>query len=411
MKILRVIPRYAPAWSYGGSVRWSYDLDTALTERGCRVTVYTSDQIDEHRRSPIQHEVLGGVEVHRFRNPSNYLASKAGWLAFCPLGLRRALSENAGRFDLVHVTEARGPHVRWAFEAARAVGVPVVWSPLGGLADGIGIRKPYRRLYDVAHDTPRLVTGARMLIAQSSHEAGVFERLGAQPSRVRVIGLGVDGRWFRDLPARGQFRHALGIEPGHPMVLFIGRLHPTKGLDVLLKASAIVKRTHPTLQVVLVGWDHGALRTVRRLTRSLGLEDAVKLLPPAFEIARVQAYVDADVFAVAATTYEETSLAAMEAVASGTPCVLTRQCEVPGLEAAGGGLVTKCHPTAFAAGLHAVLSDRRWAGGARAARRTILASQTAEHRADTYADLFHQLVGATAPAWREPAASEVRMAR
>jgi len=97
-------------------------------------------------------------------------------------------------------------------------------------------------------------------------------------------------------------------------------------------------------------------------------------------------------------------------IASGTPCVLTRQCEVPGLQAAGGGLVTECDPEAFAVGLRTVISDRRWAAGARAARRTILASQTAERRADTYADLFHQLVGATAPAWREPAARDVRIA-
>ena len=188
------------------------------------------------------------------------------------------------------------------------------------------------------------------------------------------------------------------------MVLFIGRLHPTKGLDVLLKASAIVKRGHPTLQVVLIGWDHGALRTVLRMSRSLGLEEAVKVLPPAFEVSRIQAYVDADVFAVAATTYEETSLAAMEAVACGTPCVLTRQCEVPGLEAVGGGLVTDCNPEAFAAGLRALLADPNRASRGQSARRAILAWQTAERSADAYAELFRELVETRVPGHRERAA-------
>lgn len=393
IRILRVIPRYAPAWRYGGSVRFSYDLDAALIERGFRVTVYTSDQIDEHHRSPNRYERLNGVDIRRFPNPSNYLASQAAWLGLYPLGLRRALRDTVGRFDLVHVAEARGAHARWAFAAARASGVPVAWSPLGGLAPGVGIRKPYRRGYDIVHDTSRLVREARVLIAQSAHEAGVFEALGATRSQISTIGLGVDARWFRTLPGRGQFRHAVGIEPDHPVVLFVGRLHPTKGLDVLLKACAIARRTYPLLQVVLIGWDHGALRTVRRVCRSMRLEDAVRVLPPAFEVARIQAYVDADVFAVAATTYEETSLAAMEAVASGTPCVLTRQCEVPGLEAAGGGVVTDCNPEAFAAGLLAVLSDRDRAARAPSARRAILASQTAEHRADAYADMFCEIVG------------------
>ncbi len=404
VKILRIIPRYAPAWRYGGSVRFSYDLDTALLERGFRITVYTSDQIDEHHRSPNRHERLNGIDIRRFPNPWNYLASQAAWLGLYPLGLRVALRDNVGRFDLVHITEARGAHARWAFAAARASGVPVAWSPLGGLAPGVGIRKPYRRGYDIVHDTSRLVREARVLIAQSAHEAGIFEALGATPSRISTIGLGVDARRFRTLPARGQFRHAVGIEPDHPVVLFIGRLHPTKGLDVLLKACAIAKRTYPTLQVVIIGWDHGALRTVLRWSRSLGLEGAVKILPPAFDVARIQACVDADVFAVAATTYEEASLAAMEAVACGTPCVLTKQCEVPGLEAAGGGLVTDCNPEAFAAGLRAVLADPNRASRALSARRGILAWQTAEHSADAYAQLFRELVGIRVPAHSDRAA-------
>jgi glycosyltransferase involved in cell wall biosynthesis len=92
------------------------------------------------------------------------------------------------------------------------------------------------------------------------------------------------------------------------------------------------------------------------------------------------------------TTYEETSLAALEAVASGTPCVLTRQCEIPGLHP-GGGLVTECDPAAFAAGLSAVLTDSHRADRARFARERILAMETAEHRAQLYAELFRSIVG------------------
>jgi glycosyltransferase involved in cell wall biosynthesis len=390
--ILRVIPRYAPAWHYGGSVRDSSDLDTALVARGFAVTVYTTDQIDEHSRSPLSRESRDGVEIHRFANPWNVLASRAPWLGLYPIGMRRALADTVHRFDLVHVTEARGAHARWAFAAARDRGVPVVWSPLGGLAPGVGLRGPYRRGYDLVHDTRRLVRDAEVLIAQSSHEAGVFASLGAAPAQIETIGLGVDARWFRKLPARGQFRHSIGIDLSAPLVMYIGRLHPTKGLDVLLRACALARRSQPALQIALIGWDHGALGTVRRLTRALQLEAAVRILPPAFELARIQAYVDADVFAVAATTYEETSLAALEAVASGTPCVLTRQCEIPDL-GVGGGVVTDCTPEAFAAGLISVLADPHRAERARFARERILATQTTERRADVHASVFRRVAG------------------
>lgn len=372
-------------------MRFCHDLDRALTERGFAITVSTSDQIDARRRAAAR-ELLDGIEIVRFANPSNHLAGRLPWLWYHPIGLRRALVEHARRCDVIHLAEARGPHVSWALAAGRASGVPVVWSPFGGLAEGAGLRGPYRRAYDVVHRTRRLVAAADALVAQTPHEARLLERLGARAGQVRIIGLGVDGRRFRELPPRGTFRRAIGIDPSRPLVLFIGRFHPTKGLDVLLRAAAIARRAIPDLTVVLVGWDQGSLGMVKRLTRRLHLEDAVRIVPPMFEGASIQAYVDADVFAVAATVHEETSLAAMEALAAGTPCVLTCQCEVPDLEAMGGGRVTECHAEGVAAALCAVLADPCRAARARAAREVILRTQTVGQRADAYAELFREVV-------------------
>lgn len=403
LRILRVIPRYAPAWNFGGGVRFCHDLDLALAQRGFAIEVCTSDQIDEHRRASTLQENLGGIEIHRFPNPSNYLAGRLQWASYYPLGLRGALVEHAARASLIHVAEARGPHVRWAFTAARATGIPVVWSPFGGLAGGIGIRKPYRRVYDIVQRTRHFIRESRVLVAQGSHEAALFERLGARAAQVRVIRLGVDARRFYELPPRGEFRRTIGVAPDQPLVLFMGRFHPTKGLDVLLRAAAIARRTRPDLVVALVGWDHGALGTVQRLTRRLDLGDVVRVVPPVFGSASLQAYVDADVFAVAATVHEETSLAAMEALAAGTPCVLTRQCEVPDLERMGGGRVVECRPDAFAAGLVEVLSDRTRRTRALAARRTILATHSIQHVAAAFATLFNQVAGRQVAARSEPA--------
>jgi glycosyltransferase involved in cell wall biosynthesis len=388
IRVMRVIPRYAPAWKFGGGVRFSCDLDAALAERGFAITVYTSDQIDGRQRASRLDDGFGRIRIRRFRNPSNRLASSAQWLCYHPIGLKRALADDAPRFDVIHVAESRGPHVRWAFAAARAARVPIVWSPLGGLADGVGIRRPYRRIHDLVYRTRTMVTEATCLIAQSAHEAGVLERLGAEPSRVRCIGLGIDARRFRELPLRGKFRTAIGIGPERPLVLFVGRFHPSKGLDVLVRAAAVAKRTMPNLALVFVGWDHGALGDIRRLASRLGLEDTLTIVPPMFESDSVQAYVDADLFAMAAPIYEETSLAAMEALAAGTPCVLTHQCAVPGLEAMAGGTVTTCHPDAVAAAMTALLADPGRRGHAFAARRVLLDSHSVDRMADAYASLF-----------------------
>ena len=254
IKILRVIPRYAPAWAFGGSVRFSYDLDAALARRGFEITVCTSDQLDLHRRVQAGESDTAGVSVRRFPNRSNYLAGRLSWLSYRPVGLQRAIADLATRSDLIHVAEARGPHVSWALAAARAARVPLVWTPLGALADGVGLRRPYRWLYDVAHATRRQLMAAGAVVAQSAHEAQWLERLGARPSQVQLIGLGVDERRFADLPPRGAFRKAVGVGPDRTLVLFMGRFHPNKGLDVLLHAVAMARRTHPNLAAVLAGW-------------------------------------------------------------------------------------------------------------------------------------------------------------
>ena len=58
MKILQVIPYFAPAWSYGGSVSVAYNLSKELVERGHSVTVYTTDTLNSKERVKEREGVL-----------------------------------------------------------------------------------------------------------------------------------------------------------------------------------------------------------------------------------------------------------------------------------------------------------------------------------------------------------------
>ena len=72
-------------------------------------------------------------------------------------------------------------------------------------------------------------------------------------------------------------------------------------------------RRVPEAHLVAVGWDHGHLDTVRRLAQSLDVANAVTFSGPVFGTDRLAAYLDADVFAITPSIFEETSLAALEA--------------------------------------------------------------------------------------------------
>ncbi len=337
MRILQVVPRYAPAWAYGGGVRITYELARAWVANGHNVTVFTSDQQDAQRRFPELETRLDGIQVRRFRNPSHRLAARYSFLFFHPMGLAQALRSVAGQYDVIHVAESRGRHNQWVDRAASLTHIPVVWSAYGGLADGEGIRRIYRRLYDRVFNTRKIVCRAAGLIAQTSHEVEVYRQFGARPEKIRVIPLAVNWSDFASLPAPGKFRRSLGLDESHQLVVFVGRVHWTKGLQVLVPAFAQAAKLHPQARLAIVGWDHGFLTEARKAAAALGIADKVHFPGPLYGADRFHAYVDADVFALTPGVYEETSLAALEACGCGTGCVITEQCEIPGLEAAGAG--------------------------------------------------------------------------
>lgn len=358
MRILQVAPRYAPAWAFGGGVRVTYDLAREWTQQGHEVTVFTSDQLDDRQRCKVAVEVREGICIRRFPNVHQQLAGRFPFLFFWPKGLFEALQAIRGAVDVVHVTEARGPHNRWVARAAPAQGVPFVWSAYGGLAAGAGCRRLYRALHDRAFDTRAIVQRAAALVAQTTHEASIYEAFGAARSRIRQIPLAVDWSDFEERPERGCFRRELGISDGQRLVTFLGRLHQTKGLQALIPAFARVAREMPGTTLAIVGWDHGFAASARRIAERHQLGQAVRFVDARLGDSRLQVYRDSDLFVLTPGVYEETSLAALEACASGVPCVITHQCEIPGLDAAGAGMTVRYDPDAIASAIIQILGGR-----------------------------------------------------
>jgi glycosyltransferase involved in cell wall biosynthesis len=203
-------------------------------------------------------------------------------------------------------------------------------------------------------------------VAQTNHERNVYEDHGAPAERVKLVPLCVDPAAFSGLPKRGTFRRGHEIPEQSALVLCVARLHSVKGIDTLIDAfSKIGQSDKPWLAIV--GWDHGALRSLQAKVGTLQIQDRVRFCGPLYGDERWAAYVDADVFALTPRVYEETSLAALEAAGCGVPTVLTRECETPGLVEAGGGVMVDRDPDGVAAAIEALLGDeprRRLMGGA-----------------------------------------------
>ena len=146
---------------------------------------------------------------------------------------------------------------------------------------------------------------------------------GADPTRIDVVAPGVDGALF-SVGSRHGARSALGLE-GAPVLLFVGRIQPLKGLDVAVETLAGLGRRYRDAQLLVVGGASGleGEREFRRFedaVRHHRLQGRVRLVPPQPHHLLSTYYRAADVCLVPSRS-ESFGLVALEAAACGVPVV------------------------------------------------------------------------------------------
>ena len=162
-------------------------------------------------------------------------------------------------------------------------------------------------------------------------------------------------------PEPGTFREKLGIPAEARMVLFLGRLSAKKTPNLLLRAFAGVKQRLEgmPLRLVFAGPDEDGMKTqLKQLVVQLDAGREVQFTGPMFGQDKWSAYRDADVF-VLPSQNENFGNTAAEAIASGTPVVVTEQCGIAPLLANEAGLVVKHEVQELTEALARVLSDER----------------------------------------------------
>lgn len=309
----------------GGMNVYVRELSRELGRMGVAVDVFTRSQnsavprlVELGERARVIH-VRAGPEApleraHVHAHLEEFLDGVEAWRA------RHGLA-----YDLIHAhywlsgAVALGLRARW--------GVPVVqmFHTLGRLKNAAvrwpGEREPALRL----REESRLAASVDRVVAATPFERRhLIRRCGLSPDRVVVVPCGVDTELFRP-GLQEQARATLGLGPD-PLVLYVGRIAPVKGLDTLLEAMA--RLPDPRARLLVVGGEadeprDGHEARLRRHAAGLGLGERARFVGSQPQERLRAYYVAADV-TVLPSYYESFGMVALEAMACGRPVVASR---------------------------------------------------------------------------------------
>ncbi|MGA9390755.1 MAG: glycosyltransferase [Candidatus Sulfotelmatobacter sp.] len=356
MRILSVTQSYYPFQDRGGPAFKVRSISRMLAELGNKVTVLTADlgfanptiasagvvRCPQGWRSDAE-----GVEVIYLTTRARYrnLTVNPGVLSFC----RRRLRE----FDVVHIYglyDTLGPAVA---KYCRRFGIPYFVEPLGmtRLIDrGFLLKKLWKRSV-----TGYLEDACRMVVTSELEKAELVED-GFPTHQLLLRYNGIDQKEFRDLPPQGTFRKKFGIRDDEPLVVFLSRLIPRKGADLLIEALS--QRGCDTIRLVIAGpeGEAGYVAFLQDKARMSGVDHRVLFLGPLYGADKKAALMDADVFALP-SRYENFGNTAAEAVACGTPVIVSDRCGIAPLIDQRAGLVTSYDANALAGALRELLGS------------------------------------------------------
>lgn len=336
VNITFVTQYFAPAWSYGGPPRVLFTLARQLINKGKNIKVITTDVLDENRNT-IHNESLEGVEIIRFKTISNYLAYKMK-LIIVPR-LWEKSKEIIRQSDFLFFSDIRAI-INWQlYSSVYNLNVPYGIFAFGEIPYGEGIKAQVKKITDFFW-VKDFVKKAAFRFAQTLHEQEMFtEYFGIPIKDTQLLPLPVNiNQQKLDTELFGKYKKKWGIQNNDQVILFVGRLHYLKGIDLLISAVMPLLKESPHLKLLIVGRDDGEESKLRNLVGSKEGKQII-ITGALYEKDVICAYNIASCFVITPRFYEESSLASLEALSYGVPVIASKQADIPYLEDYQAGYV------------------------------------------------------------------------
>lgn len=345
LNVLHVTPSMSLSW--GGPTVAVSELTSELARQGVNCEIVTT----RGYRVGIDQVSSPGVPIHSF--DTGFPARV--WTAYSPK-LSRFLNERADSFDLIHIHQVWHYPGYVAFRFARKYKLPSILTIHGELSDwGLRQKALKKRLY-MAVLMNRILRNVNVLHAVSPGEKEQVVKLGYE-TPVAVAPNGIEPAQFEDLPDPAGFIQRYPVLKGKRIILFLGRLHAKKGLDILARSFSLVAKRFEDVVLLVVGPNKFGTR--EKMESILSSEDLLDrtvftgLLTGEDKLAAINC---ADLFVLPSHS-EGFALTVLEAMAARLPVVITKGCEFTEVSENGAGLVVDADEGQIAEAMTTLLSD------------------------------------------------------
>ena len=306
----------------GGLNVYVRELTKRLAERGCTIDIFSratsasTPMVTElapglraiHLRvGPARN--LGPESIHRYIN-----SFEEAMLAFCD-------SEGAA-YDVIHSHYWLSGLVGESLKQRWDIPHVTMFHTLGEIKNRASLSEHETDLR--IQSEARIIAGVERIICATEQERALICQLyDAAVGNIRVVPLGVDLERFQP-GDKDKARTALGLADER-VILFVGRIEPLKGVDILINAAAMIE-SDVDCTVLIVGGDASSkaqVEKLRSLAREKGIEHRVAFVG-AVDHEKLPLYYSAADVCVIPSHYESFGLVAIEAMASGVPVVASR---------------------------------------------------------------------------------------
>jgi glycosyltransferase involved in cell wall biosynthesis len=361
MRILNVTETYAPFFEFGGPPVKVRALAEGLSRKGHQMTVLTADWGLQKRMTQL------GEKKSIERSPFGWLRTVnkvetiylPTWLHYRQVSWNPAVSRycraQLGNFEVAHIFGLYDLLGLAVATSCRKRAIPYVVEPIGmfiPIVRNIWLKRIYHQVWG-----KRMLQEASAVVATSEQELQDIASGGIPRAKIVMRRNGVEIP--ASFPKPGSFRSRLGIPKDAKLVLFLGRLSVKKSPELLLRAFADLKKRLEGMQprLVFAGPDERGMKAqIEQMAEPLDVSQCVQFAGSLFDQDKWAAYRDADVF-VLPSQNENFGNSAAEAVAAGTPVIVTEQCGIAPMLANHAGLVVKHDVSELAQALARILTD------------------------------------------------------